>query len=684
MVVVWLIALLVAGCGQALQELDGLPAIIIASDEQIASKNVLPNHYIAMFKSQAGIDRVDFANYHEETGFYAGFLADRYDYEYEVKDIRLITALTLPEPKYNTPYSLQWRKNTSSSAVGIITEVTFTSNAAARKYLHEWHAKGMLYFAEPVYVSYPHLSDTFTQVHKNYKEDASWWHNEINLINALEFIAQNNAEGGECGDAACKFNSLSQITNPPVVAVFDSGIDYDHPALKEQMLEFKKKSVDYFRDIGCVGDPDDKNSVIPEYGCNTASKKVKKGMLGDGEVYPWGTEGAGDSCPSTHRACGHGTHVAGIIAADGSGQGGVPVLGLCPFCKILNVRVMSDSGVEPCKNDKSKKCYRGSITDSSLLNGLKYVEELVARGYNIRVINASIGKFHRSRSVSLLAANLKRPTGDEKRGVIAVAAAGNESTMIRNYPAALDSVISVAATNSLGNRSSFSNYGVWIDIAAPGGGKGGGILSTVPGGSTSEDRGTSMAAPVVSGAIALVYAVVREYAGRKETRLNSQTMLQRLKHFSSEVKLYCLHPKSERYLILPESIKGKIPIQDYKQWKADKIEELCANLDKPEGEDNSLVNKVYPTEALRNRKYYVEFKGYRDKIPLIGLGMLDVEGMLRQHAASVNPLNDFAHQRKRVECVYCCASLQGGQGGMVVLLLMLGLVPIAFVLRFRA
>ncbi|MDE3268712.1 MAG: S8 family serine peptidase [Pseudomonadota bacterium] len=673
---VCLLALPTFSCGQALQEVEGLPAIIIANDEQIKNKDVLPNHYIAMFKAQAGIDHVDFATYHEETGFYAGFLADRYDYDYEVKDIRLITALRLPTADYSPPYSLwwqaqhghaawrgyAWQEDTSNAEVGLITEVIFASNAAAARYLRAWHAMGLLYFAEPVYISYPNAS--FEEMHDLYSRASgeNWWHEEIGLIKAYSLLADpNNTGNGK------RFRTLETL-NPPIVAVLDSGIDYEHPALKDQMFKLKNNEK-----TGLCGND--------TYGCNTAIDYGKcgkscKGQLGDGNSHPWGTGKAGQDCPKTHRSCAHGTHVAGIVAASNAGQGEPPVMGVCPFCKLLNIRVMSTSGKEIRKDsDGIVRTYiNGSVTDGAILNALKYIEALIRDGKtsNIRVVNASIGKFHRSRSVALLAANLRRPLGNEELGIITVAAAGNESTKIRNYPAALKAVISVAATDVNGTKASFSNYGVSIDIAAPGSR----IKSTVPGGTMKIDSGTSMAAPVVAGVLGLGFAVLKD---KNNNRMSANDMLDILMHFSNEMKLYCLHPKSPLYVQLPlDQERIRIPAERYQkessEYRIEKkkaFEELCADLTLPE--------ETFLT-ALRNKEYYVEFSEYRDKIPLLGLGQVDAEAMLRRKPSQLNPLLNFTLELKRVPD-YSCSTLGGTHAAGSAALLLLLCLPISLFIR---
>ncbi|MCO5175465.1 MAG: S8 family serine peptidase [Thermomicrobiales bacterium] len=180
------------------------------------------------------------------------------------------------------------------------------------------------------------------------------------------------------------------------------------------------------------------------------------------------------SSPSALDVNGHGTHVAGIVAArTGNGVG---VAGVCPGCTIFNVKVLADNG-------------NGSW--AGIVEGIYWAVDNGAK-----VINMSLGGTASSSSLSS-AINYAW-----SRGVVVVAAAGNESSTSAFYPAYLPNVIAVASTNNRDQKSSFSNYGTWVSVAAPGES----ILSTVRGTSYGLKSGTSMASPVVAGLAGLVWS----------------------------------------------------------------------------------------------------------------------------------------------------------------------------------
>ena len=180
---------------------------------------------------------------------------------------------------------------------------------------------------------------------------------------------------------------------------------------------------------------------------------------------------SGSATDVTDRA-GHGTHVAGTIAADA----GTTVEGVAHGARILPVKVLGDDG--------------GGYTHW-VANGIIW-----AADHGADVINLSLGG---PSSSSLLTEAVAYARSLD---VTVIAAAGNENTSAPSYPAAIPGVIGVAAVDETSTRAWFSNYGSYVDIAAPGVD----IVSTVLFGQWDWYSGTSMASPHVAGVAALVEA----------------------------------------------------------------------------------------------------------------------------------------------------------------------------------
>ncbi|MEB3327832.1 MAG: S8 family serine peptidase [Candidatus Sericytochromatia bacterium] len=170
---------------------------------------------------------------------------------------------------------------------------------------------------------------------------------------------------------------------------------------------------------------------------------------------------------------GHGTHVAGTIAALTNNNQGVA--GVAPAARVLAIRVLDAQG-------------SGALSD--VADG---VLEAVRRG--AKVINMSLGGDADGQTLRAAIAEAVAA------GVLVVVAAGNENTSRATYPAAYPDVLAVGATTASDQRASFSNYGTYVGIAAPGDR----ILSTKLGGGTTTLSGTSMASPHVAAAAALVW-----------------------------------------------------------------------------------------------------------------------------------------------------------------------------------
>ena len=171
----------------------------------------------------------------------------------------------------------------------------------------------------------------------------------------------------------------------------------------------------------------------------------------------------------------HGTHVAGIVGAETNNNIGVASIG-------NRIRVM------PVKA-------RGNAnTNEKITHGYEGI--LWAAEHGADIINCSWGSstYSSSNQDVITEAN-------NVYGCVVVAAAGNDNVSTTHYPAGYIYVLAVASTDINDNRSTFSNFGSWVDICAPGTS----IRSTVPGGTGyAAFNGTSMASPMVAGVCGLI------------------------------------------------------------------------------------------------------------------------------------------------------------------------------------
>lgn len=267
----------------------------------------------------------------------------------------------------------------------------------------------------------------------------------------LRNTGQTGGTPGADVDAERAWN-ISTGAGDVLVAVVDTGMDYTHPDL----------SANAWVNPGEVpgnGVDDDHNGFVDD-------------------VRGWDFVN-GDNDPRDDA--GHGTHVSGTIG--GVGNNGVGVAG-------VNWRV----GIMPLKFLDSQ----GFGTTDGAIAAIDYATAL-----RVDAINASWGGGGFSQALL----DAIREAGDA--GALFVAAAGNDgldNDFFPNYPSNFDApnIVAVAATDHNDRKAAFSNFGAaTVDLGAPGVD----ILSTIPGGSYGYSSGTSMAAPHVSGAAALVRAV---------------------------------------------------------------------------------------------------------------------------------------------------------------------------------
>ncbi len=231
-----------------------------------------------------------------------------------------------------------------------------------------------------------------------------------------------------------------------VVAVMDTGLEVTHPDLAGNVWSNPGE-------IAGNGIDDDGNGYVDD-------------VNGYDFAYLDGT-------PNDNY--GHGTACAGIVAA--TQDNAIGVSGVAPTCRLAGIKAANDSGY---------------FYDSANVPAFLYCADM-----GFKVISMSFF------SDDVTAAERDAVDYCWQHGVVLVAAAGNSLSVIPYYPGAYEHVISVAATDGANNPTWFTDYGSWVDVAAPGVGI---ATTTVGGGYTTGFAGTSAATPHVAGLAGLLFA----------------------------------------------------------------------------------------------------------------------------------------------------------------------------------
>ncbi|MFH9958070.1 S8 family serine peptidase [Streptomyces roseolus] len=260
------------------------------------------------------------------------------------------------------------------------------------------------------------------------------------------------------------------------VAILDTGVAVDHPFLAGRITGeacFSVTDESYGSTSLCP------NGAMEQEGPGSAN--VETGP-----------------CAAMGTACDHGTHVAGIAAGNGTDVDGAPTRGVAPGASVLAIQVFS-------KFDSADRCGVANSPcvlsfTSSQVKALEKILALKQAGTDIVAANMSLGS---GRWTNACFTDARKAIIDSllAEGVATVVAAGNNAyTGAVNAPGCVPSALTVGASTDDDQLSTFTNRGPLLDLLAPGTS----IVSSVPGDTFASKNGTSMAAPHVTGALAVL------------------------------------------------------------------------------------------------------------------------------------------------------------------------------------
>ena len=267
-----------------------------------------------------------------------------------------------------------------------------------------------------------------------------------------------------------------------VVGISDTGVAWRHEDLVENIYQNLGEDADgdgkVIEESGgsWVFDPDDINGIDDD-GNGFVDDFVGWNFFND--------DGGQDNDPDDPAS--HGTHVAGLAAARTDNAIGVSSIS-------WNVKILPTSASSVNSGD-------------AISRGLSSVVYLAENGADI--INMSWGSDSTSK--------FQQDVMEYARGLgsLLVAAAGNDSTSDLHYPSALPGIVSVASVGKTDRLALYSNFGISVDVLAPGGAGTNRIRSTIPPSNYGDKEGTSMASPVVAGVFALVKSLYPSWSNEE-------------------------------------------------------------------------------------------------------------------------------------------------------------------------
>ena len=306
-------------------------------------------------------------------------------------------------------------------------------------------------YAEPNYIYRTSQVGNAVAVSPNDPDFAGLW--GLSNQGQADAAGQVGVAGADIGAVA----AWDQATGSRdiVVAVIDTGIDYNHPDL----------AANIYRNPGEMGDGKESNGIDDD----------GNGFIDD--HVGWNFAGVSTNNPMDDNS--HGTHCAGTIGA--VANNGIGVVGVAWNVRMLPIKFLTGGG-------------SGTLADA-----VKSIQYATLMNVNVMSNSWGGGGFSQAMLDSIVAAKAK--------GIMFVAAAGNDGSNADSsphYPSSyqVDNVLAVAASDNRDQLAGFSNFGKRsVQISAPGVK----ILSTLPNNAYGAFSGTSMAAPHVSGAVAVLW-----------------------------------------------------------------------------------------------------------------------------------------------------------------------------------
>ena len=379
------------------------------------------------------------------------------------------------------PFSPKFEAKHRKYGLHLWYEVEFDSTKSTKEVLRQYEGLNEIEIIKPIYKK--------TRIDGNKKPvifKPELKKNSINNSQAIletndpylkdQWHYESNDRFGEFSADINLFEAWETTTGSSniIVAVVDQGIDFNHEDLKANMWTNEAEM------NGEEGVDDDQNGYIDDfYGTNFNIP----GPLtpGDHGTHVAGTVGAVGN---------NGIGVAGVAGGDGSGNG---------------VKLMSTQ-----------------VFDARSSGGANFAEAIVYGADNGAVISQNSWGYNRDNyyepevldAIRYFIKEAGQYPGSPMKGGILFFATGNDAIETARYPGAFDEVIAVTATGPTGLPAPYTNFGDWVDIAAPGGdmtnfGEEGGILSTLTDNQYGYMEGTSMACPHVSGVAALIVSKIR-------------------------------------------------------------------------------------------------------------------------------------------------------------------------------